>query len=53
MALGLGDLRLAPGDFWALSLCEWRALVEARFGCPAPALTRARLDALIRMYPDG
>ena len=53
---GWGDLmRLAalrfaipPADFWALSLCEWRALA----GGAAPVLTRGGLDALLRAYPD-
>lgn len=53
MALGLGRLRLAPGDFWALSLCEWRALVEGHFGPAAPAMARAGLEQLMKEYPDG
>jgi uncharacterized phage protein (TIGR02216 family) len=53
MALGLGRLRLAPRDFWALSLSEWRALVDGRFGRAAPAMTRRDLDALMKAYPDG
>lgn len=52
MVLGLGEMRLAPRDFWALSLCEWRALTVARFGAAVPALTRAGLHALMRNHPD-
>jgi hypothetical protein len=45
-------MRLAPRDFWALSLPEWRALCEARFP-PAPAvLSRGGLDELLCLYPD-
>ncbi|MBN9588100.1 MAG: phage tail assembly chaperone [Alphaproteobacteria bacterium] len=53
MVLGLGRLRLRPRDFWALSLCEWRALVEGHFGRAAPPMTRGDLDALMKAYPDG
>jgi uncharacterized phage protein (TIGR02216 family) len=51
--LGLGRLRLSPRDFWALSLGEWRALVEGHFGPAAPAMNRAGLNALMKAYPDG
>jgi len=51
MALGLGRLRLAPRDFWALSLPEWRAML-APFRA-APSLTRGGLDDLMKAYPDG
>jgi hypothetical protein len=37
--------------FWALSLVEWRAMIDARFG--APSLGRADLNNLMRSYPDG
>jgi uncharacterized phage protein (TIGR02216 family) len=53
MALGLGRLRLCPRDFWALSLCEWRALVDGHFGPARPAMTRGDLNALMKAYPDG
>jgi uncharacterized phage protein (TIGR02216 family) len=53
MALGLGRLRLRPRDFWALSLCEWRALVDGHFGPAAPAMTRGDFNALMKAYPDG
>lgn len=53
MRLGLGRLRLAPRDFWAMSLGEWRALIEGHFGVAAPAMTRAGLEALMKVYPDG
>jgi len=42
---GLG---LAPDAFWRLTPSEWRALT-----CPGDApMTRARLDDLLRLYPD-
>jgi uncharacterized phage protein (TIGR02216 family) len=46
-------LRLAPATFWALSLPEWRALLEGRFGAAAAPLARGELEQLMRIYPDG
>jgi uncharacterized phage protein (TIGR02216 family) len=51
LSLGLGRLRLTPSVFWALSLVEWRATIDARFG--APALGRADFETLMRKFPDG
>lgn len=49
MALGIGRLRLTPAAFWALSLPEWRALVEPA----APrALDRRGFEHLMQRYPD-
>jgi uncharacterized phage protein (TIGR02216 family) len=45
-------LRLTPDTFWRLSLCEWRALLDGRFGA-APTLARNDFQNLMRMYPDG
>lgn len=53
MALGLGRLGLCARDFWALSLVEWRALVEGRLGRRGPAMTRDDLRSLMKAYPDG
>ena len=53
MALGLGRLRLAPRDFWALSISEWRALALGHFGRAQPAMTRGDLSALMKAYTDG
>jgi len=39
--------------FWALSLVEWRALLDGRFGARTPALARDDFQNLMRMYPDG
>jgi uncharacterized phage protein (TIGR02216 family) len=46
-------LALTPDTFWRLSLVEWRALLDGRFGRPAPALARGDLENLMRMHPDG
>lgn len=50
MRFGLGELRLAPRDFWAMTLPELRAAIGARGAQPAP--TRDALDELMRRFPD-
>lgn len=52
MSLGLGAMRLAPGAFWALSLPEWRALVEGRGGTHSAPLRRGEFETLMSLYPD-
>lgn len=54
MALGLGRLRLAAADFWALTPRELDcALVGALGdGAPRPPIERAALDELMRQFPD-
>jgi uncharacterized phage protein (TIGR02216 family) len=52
MAFGLGRLRLAPRDFWAMTPRELAAAAE---GTGGPRLTppeRTTLDALMQRYPD-
>ena len=55
MAFGLGHLRLAPSDFWAMTPRELaaaaRALAPPRAAVSAPG--RAELDALLALFPDG
>jgi uncharacterized phage protein (TIGR02216 family) len=46
---GVGDLGLAPDEFWRLSLWEWLALVGAR---ATNVPTRNDLEALMRAHPD-
>lgn len=52
MAVGLGVLRLSPGDFWAMTPKE----IAAAFGrlTPATALppTRTDLEQLMARFPD-
>jgi uncharacterized phage protein (TIGR02216 family) len=50
MRLGLGELRLRPDDFWALTPAELR-LIAGREGQGAP-MTRAGFEGLARAYPD-
>lgn len=45
-------MRLAPRDFWALSLAEWRALCAVRFPKAAAPMTRADLNQLLSLHPD-
>lgn len=54
MAFGLGILRLAPRDFWAMTPRELAAAARAlrpRAGGEAPR--RADLEALMRLFPDA
>lgn len=51
MQIGLGQLRLAPKDFWALSLRELNAMIGAHM----PVVNvpdRQVLDDLMQAYPD-
>ncbi len=51
IAFGLGELRLAPAAFWALSMREFAALLAAR-AAPATPPRRADLAALLAAFPD-
>ncbi|NNU81911.1 phage tail assembly chaperone [Halovulum dunhuangense] len=52
MRLGLVELGLAPDAFWALTPAELMLMAGGGAG-GAGAMTRAGLDALARIYPDG
>jgi uncharacterized phage protein (TIGR02216 family) len=43
---------LSPAVFWAMSLAEWRAAVEGRFGQARAPMARRDLDQLMQLYPD-
>lgn len=51
MRAGLHGLRLEPRAFWALTPVELMVML-GREGGGAAALTRDRLDALLRDFPD-
>lgn len=52
MVFGLGELRLAPKVFWAMTPRELAAAAY-HLGRPSVApLTRAQLHALMTRYPD-
>ncbi len=53
MAFGLGRLRLASHDFWAMTPRELTAAVEGVIGPLRQPLDRTALDTLIARYPDG
>jgi uncharacterized phage protein (TIGR02216 family) len=48
MRLGLGVLQLPPEQFWRMTLKE----LIAAFEWPAEAVTRQRLEDLMREWPD-
>jgi uncharacterized phage protein (TIGR02216 family) len=54
MIASLGQLHLAPRDFWAMTPRELDAALRGHFGIgPASApLNRATLDALLQAFPD-
>lgn len=50
MRCGIGDMRLKPNEFWALTPAEFLLMTGMAAG-PEP-LRRAGLDALMKHYPD-
>lgn len=50
--LGLGELRLAPREFWTMTQRELVALTGAMKSACATPPTRAELHALMSIYPD-
>ncbi|MBB5755289.1 rcc01693 family protein [Prosthecomicrobium pneumaticum] len=52
MAFGLGVLRLAPADFWAMTPRELAAAAEGLAGRRPAPMGAAELEALMRRYPD-
>ena len=52
MAFGLGELRLAPRDFWAMTPRELAAAADALGATGEQRLSRAELSDLMSTYPD-
>ncbi len=53
MALGFGVLRLAPREFWSLTLRELEAAVRGLGGANSTTpLVRTDLTALMQRFPD-
>ena len=54
MAFGLGVLRIAPRDFWAMSLAELNAAVAGSTGTAwsGEPLSKHDLGALMERFPD-
>jgi uncharacterized phage protein (TIGR02216 family) len=52
MAFGLGVLRLAPNDFWAMSPRELAAAYEGVYGLPLEHEHGLDLQALMLAFPD-
>lgn len=52
MRVGLGELRLSPDAFWAMTPLEFAAATGS--GAPGGGpMSRSRLDALRAAYPDN
>jgi len=45
-------MRLAPRDFWSLSLAEWRAMLAGRTARRSAPLARRELEDLLQHHPD-
>jgi uncharacterized phage protein (TIGR02216 family) len=54
MIAGLGHLRLAPRDFWAMTPRELDAALRGYYdlGPASSPLNRATLNALLQAFPD-
>lgn len=52
MRAGIAGLRLRPAEFWALTPGELALMLGISPG-GASGLTRKRLEALVRAFPDG
>jgi uncharacterized phage protein (TIGR02216 family) len=52
IGFGLGVLRLAPAQFWAMTPRELSLAFEAVFGVAGRAPARETLEALMAAFPD-
>lgn len=53
MAVGLGVLRLAPRDFWAMTPREFASAIEGLTGGASPQPMKASgLRQLMQLFPD-
>ena len=52
MRFGFGTLRLSPSEFWALTVPEITAAIEAHFP-KADAPARADFQSLLHRFPDA
>lgn len=53
MELGLGELRLAPHEFWCMTLPELAAAAKgAGLATSGEVMTRASLSSLAEQFPD-
>lgn len=52
MAVGFGRLRLDSAAFWAMTPRELAAAIEGTTGVRRTPPDRARLEALMRRFPD-
>lgn len=54
MELGLGQLRLAPDQFWSMTLRELSAAAKgAGVASSVSVLSRARFETLVKNFPDS
>lgn len=53
MRAGLHGLGLRPAEFWALTPAELMVMLGRDEAAMGGGLTRARLEGLLRRYPDA
>jgi len=53
IGFGLGVLRLAPRDFWAMTPRELAHAIAAVRGTQHEPMDRGSLDELMRAFPDA
>ena len=53
MTLGFGLLRLAPGQFWAMTPIELAAAIKPLMPAAGEPLTRGDFERLMQQFPDG
>jgi uncharacterized phage protein (TIGR02216 family) len=52
MMFGMGELRLAPAAFWAMTPRELSAMAGASSGAPSSPPSRDEFQQLMQRYPD-
>lgn len=54
MRIGMGQLRMAPDQFWACTPKEFKAVLEGATGKSSEqTISRSILNDLIRQHPDN
>lgn len=49
LSIAVRHFGLSPDAFWALSVCDWMALLDA---LSTPPMRKADLDQLLAQFPD-
>ena len=52
MKTGMGLMKLAPSEFWNLTLVEFYAIYHALFDKPKTGMSRKEFEELMQKVPD-